>query len=203
MSFVYEGNHFLKSTLANVRSILLKQVNAYRELEMSKAAERRAAIDKIFEEAGKKPSTPKMKDRTFKLSVTWLDLEEPDGLEISALASVRAAEPDKVAVSSIARLRETAENVTVTLAVEGVMGKFDLAPSERSVDCVVRRFRSNEGSGGDRYSRCLRGRRLERHGALCGGGLLNPSPGALYRTACITICTLTSTAVLMSVVRHS
>lgn len=130
VSFAHEGSHFVRSTLAKVRAILLKEVNAYREQQMAAISEKRAAIEQMFEGQEKKPTVPELEDRQFELPIQWLDVEQPQELEYHAALYVRAAEPRKVLVRNLARVRSPQTRVEIALKAEGARGLFALQAAE-------------------------------------------------------------------------
>jgi len=138
VSFAYDGRRFDQSTLGRLRSLLAKEVGAYREQQLAAVEEKRAAIDQMFEESAKKPKGPELKDQTFEIEATWLPEEDEDGdeevddpnLEVKVVAAVRASEPQQTLVTSIARTRTPLENVAVELRPQGVRGRFGAVPNE-------------------------------------------------------------------------
>jgi len=133
VNFEYDGVRFSKSSLSEARKVLMRQVNAYREKEMASAGEKQAAIDKMFEGQGKKPTGRQMENRLFELHLDWVDGENAKEFEVQATLKVWATEPSKVIVKNTARLHEVMENVLVQISANGARANFSIQHIEQQV----------------------------------------------------------------------
>lgn len=127
VNFEYDGIRFNKTSLSEARKLLLRQVNAYREKESANASDRQAAIDKMFEGQGKKPTAPQMEDKLFELHLNWADGDNAKEFEVQATLAVSAAEPAKVMVKNTARLHVAMERVQVQISSQGARANFALS----------------------------------------------------------------------------
>jgi uncharacterized protein YcbX len=105
----------------------MRKVNAYREKESANASDRQAAIDKMFEGQGKKPTAPQMEDKLFELHLNWADGDNAKEFEVQATLAVSAAEPAKVMVKNTARLHVAMERVQVQISSQGARANFALS----------------------------------------------------------------------------
>ena len=134
LSFALEGERLSGRTLADVKALLTKQVNAYREQQSAHLEERRKALEELHKGQANKPDAPKMEDRSFSVAVTWDEaVEGEERFVLATEVCVRALEPSQFTVRNAARLKEPAGNVTVTVSGDGARTTFGLSANTDGV----------------------------------------------------------------------
>jgi len=134
VSFSLEGDRLAGKALADVKALLTKQVNEYREQQSGHIEERRKALEELHKGQSKKPEAPKMEDHTFTMPITWEERQEgEDAFTVTTEVKVRALEPGAVMVCNSARLKEPVQNVTVTVGGEGARATYRITPNAGAV----------------------------------------------------------------------
>ena len=130
VSFTHEGERVADKTLADVRSLLMAQVTAYREEQTAHLEERKKALEELHKGQSKKPRPPTMEDHVFTIPISWsADEEGEEEFSTTAEVSVRALAPEEVIVHSSARVKAPVQNVTVTVGSKGARATYALAPN--------------------------------------------------------------------------
>jgi uncharacterized protein (DUF342 family) len=127
ISYTVEGKRFRGHTLQDLRTLLGKQARDYLQSQGTQVEERRQAIDALYEGAEHRPSGPRLAPRRFEQVFTWSTGEEKDGpVQVQTTAFVDSQNPGRLAVRTMASVRQVQERVELTVSQEGPRPVFTL-----------------------------------------------------------------------------